>query len=683
MMVPLVACRVVAALAAAALVALPAAYIGDPVPGRELAFELGFVAPLYATGVFALIRRPDLPIARLLAATGSVWALFSYGENVLRAVVDAHPGAAGLWLPALILVAALSATFALTFTLLALFPDGRWHGARERRVVWGCWAVALAVPLLVMLADSRLGRTYLDVDSDIANPLAIPPLRAVDDLPEALFGFLGTFAVPAGIVLLALRFRRLGPEARAQVRVLLRVVLVGILVVACFASLALLGGGWLDTLFVVVAYAALALVPVAIVVAILRYRLLDVDVLIRRSLVYGTLWLLIAGVYAGTAAGLGIAAGQRLPVALAIVLTVLATIVFQPARRRLEGLADRWVFGERIGRYELLAAFGAELERTAGTDELLSRLAETARRGLDAQWARIALGASPIGALAPRATSGIGRHDPATATLAASLVATDGPVGVIELGPRRDGAYGDADRSLLDTLARQAALAVRTAGLAEELAASRARIVHAQESERRRIERNIHDGVQQELVALIAKLRLARNQLERDDSAAGATLAELQHEAGLALEDLRELAQGIHPSVLTDRGLVSAIESRARTLPVPVTVRAGPGLRETRFTDEVEGAAYFAASEGIANALKHARASRVTVGIGYDAECLSVEVADDGIGFAQHDVPRRGLADLEDRLAALGGKLSIESRSGSGTTTRCELFAPPREPADV
>jgi signal transduction histidine kinase len=683
MMVPLVACRVLAALAGAALVALPAAYIGDPVPGRELAFELGFVAPLYATGVFALIRRPDLPIARLLAATGSVWALFSYGENVLRAVVDAHPGAAGLWLPALILVAALSATFALSFTLLALFPDGRWHGARERRVVWSCWAVALAVPLLVMLADPRIGRTYLDVDSDIANPLVISPLRGIDDLPETLFGFLATFAVPAGIVLLALRFRRLGPAPRAQVRVLLRVVLVGILVVAGFGSLALLGGGWLDTLFLVVGYAALALVPVAILVAILRYRLLDVDVLIRRSLVYGTLWLLIAGVYAGTAAGLGIAAGQRLPVTLAIVLTVLATIAFQPARRRLEGLADRWVFGERIGRYELLAAFGAELERTADTDELLSRLAETARRGLDAEWARIALGASPNGALAPRATSGIGRHTPAAATLAASLVATDGPVGVIELGPRRDGTYGDGDRSLLDTLARQAALAVRTVGLAEELAASRARIVHAQESERRRIERNIHDGVQQELVALIAKLRLARNQLERDDSAAGATLAELQHEAGLALEDLRELAQGIHPSVLTDRGLVSAIESRGRTLPVPVTVRADPGLRETRFTDDVEGAAYFAASEAIANALKHARATRVTVRIAYDGGRLSVEVADDGIGFAQHDVLRRGLADLEDRLAALGGRLSIESTPGSGTTTRCELVARRRESADV
>jgi signal transduction histidine kinase len=681
MIVPLVACRVLAALAAAALVALPAAYVGDPVPGRELAFELGFVAPLYATGLFALIRRPDLPIARLLSATGSAWALFSYGENLLRAVVDAHPGATGLWLPALFLVSALSATFALTFTLLALFPDGRWHGARERWAVWACWAVALAVPVLVLLADTRIGHTFLDVESSIANPLAILP--GVDNLPEALFGVLGTFAVPAGIVLLALRFRRLEPEPRAQVRVLLRVVLVGILVVAGFGFLALLGGGWLDTLFAVVGYAALALVPVAILVAILRYRLLDVDVLIRRSLVYGTLWLLIAGVYAGTAAGLGIAAGRRLPVTLAIVLTVLATIAFQPARRWLERLADRWVFGERIGRYELLAAFGAELERTAGIDALLSRLAETARRGLDAEWARIALGASPNGALAPRATSGIDRDTPAVATLAANLVATDGPVGVIELGPRRDGTYGDADRSLLDTLARQAALAVRTVGLAEELAASRARIVHAQESERRRIERNIHDGVQQELVALIAKLRLARNQLERDDSTAGTTLAELQHEAGLALEDLRELAQGIHPSVLTDRGLVSAIESRARTLTVPVTVRADPGLRETRFTDDVEGAAYFAASEAIANALKHARPTRVTVRIAYDGVHLSVEVADDGIGFAQHDVVRRGLADLEDRLAALGGRLWVESAPGSGTTTRCELVAARGESIDV
>jgi hypothetical protein len=451
MMVPLVACRVLAVLAAAALVALPTAYIGDPVPGRELAFELGFVAPLYATGVFALLRRPDLPIARLLAATGSVWALFSYGENLLREVVDSHPGATGLWLPALILVSALSATFALTFTLLALFPDGRRHGAGERRAVWGCWAIALTVPLLVTLAD-RPGGGAVQPAAGWRRPNRRRGTCARFSRGDRRARRLATFAVPAGIVLLALRFRGLAPEPRAQVRVVLRVVLVGLVVVAGFGSLALLVGGWLETLFVVVAYVALALVPVAILVSILRYRLLDVDVLIRRSLVYGTLWLLIAVVYAGAAAGLGIAAGQRLPVTLAVGLTVVATIVFQPARRWLERLADRWVFGERLGRYELLEAFGAELERTAGVDELLSRLADTARRGLDARWARIALSVSSNGALASRAASGIDRHDPAAPALSATLVATDGPVGVIELGPRRDGTYGEADRSLLETL---------------------------------------------------------------------------------------------------------------------------------------------------------------------------------------------------------------------------------------
>ncbi|MDP8967656.1 MAG: histidine kinase [Actinomycetota bacterium] len=236
---------------------------------------------------------------------------------------------------------------------------------------------------------------------------------------------------------------------------------------------------------------------------------------------------------------------------------------------------------------------------------------------------------------------------------------------------------------MLATLARQAGLAIANARLAEELGtrlkelrASRARIVEAEERARRRIERDIHDGSQQEIAALIARIGLARNQLRRDPSLAIETLADVQSEAQQALENLRQLASGIHPSVLTDRGIVEAIEARGARLPLDVMLESDPDLRTTRFDETVEGGVWFVVSECFANTLKHSRAQRVVVRITRTDRQLSVEVSDDGIGFdpAAAD-PGGGLAGLGDRIAALGGALDVESAPGAGTRVRATLPA--------
>ncbi|MCI0347148.1 MAG: sensor histidine kinase, partial [Chloroflexi bacterium] len=206
----------------------------------------------------------------------------------------------------------------------------------------------------------------------------------------------------------------------------------------------------------------------------------------------------------------------------------------------------------------------------------------------------------------------------------------------------------------------------------------RARIVQAQAEERRRTERDIHDGAQQELVGLIAKLRLARNQLRADVEEADAALVELQHDAQTALNGLRELAQGIHPSVLTDRGLVAAIDARADRCPIPVAVRVDSGLRSARFADETEGAAYFAVSEALTNALKHSAASRIDVTVTLAGDRLRIAVTDDGIGFAPHASGGTGLVGLADRVEAAGGRLSVDGASGRGTSVVIELGATPR-----
>ncbi len=200
--------------------------------------------------------------------------------------------------------------------------------------------------------------------------------------------------------------------------------------------------------------------------------------------------------------------------------------------------------------------------------------------------------------------------------------------------------------------------------------------MQAEEAERRRIERNIHDGVQQEIVALLAKLGLARNQLRRDPEVADATLAEIQEDARQALEDLRELARGIHPPVLSDRGLLEAIEARAARLPLGVTIESDRALRGRRYAEPIEGAAYFLVCEALANVLKHASAQHATVRLTHGDGRLLVEVIDDGTGFTLNGASGSGLRGLTDRIDALGGGLRITSGPGEGTRahttgTRC------------
>jgi signal transduction histidine kinase len=237
-----------------------------------------------------------------------------------------------------------------------------------------------------------------------------------------------------------------------------------------------------------------------------------------------------------------------------------------------------------------------------------------------------------------------------------------------------------ADQELLNTLGRQAALAIRNSQLSaelsarlEELAASRARLVQAEDAGRRRLERDLHDGVQQELVGVLARLGLARNQLRRDRSLAETTLHEAQVDAQRALESMQELARGIHPAILTDRGLVEAVEERATRMPVPVDVQANGVGHGRRFPPQLEGAAYFLVSEGLANVLKYADANRVVVRFHLEPDRLRIEVEDNGRGFDPSSVKLSGLRGLEDRIEALGGRVEVASSLGRGTLLRAFL----------
>jgi signal transduction histidine kinase len=197
--------------------------------------------------------------------------------------------------------------------------------------------------------------------------------------------------------------------------------------------------------------------------------------------------------------------------------------------------------------------------------------------------------------------------------------------------------------------------------------------VHAQEQERRRIERNIHDGVQQDLTALIGLAGHARQEFEHDPSAAGDDITAMQDGLRRVLADLRDFAQGIHPSVLGDRGLLVAVETLAGRHPVPVSIRADASLRALRLPDEVEGAAYFTIAEAFANTLKHGRAKRIEVELRENGNRLFVRVGDDGDGFDAAKARGTGLANLRDRVAAVGGALQVDSSPGGGTAVLAEF----------
>jgi signal transduction histidine kinase len=472
-----------------------------------------------------------------------------------------------------------------------------------------------------------------------------------------------------------------GAARRAQMRVMVVTVTCTLVMYMLWETSTIMGIN--ETPFGTVVTVAVAIsmiaLPVAGIHGILRYGAYDVALADRGRVVMRSSTTLIAIIYAWGVAAPGVLLSQTLPSATAVLVTAAIAVLLLPVRGWLSKWLRRTVLGDHDEQLALLGDLGTRLEQAVDVDEVLSRLAAGVRDGLGATWVRIRL-AAPDGHTAntPSAVAGTVSGDPAVAL---DLTRGEHVIGRIELGPARSGVYGLAELSLLETVTRQATTAVAnvrlTAELADqlkELAASRTRLITAQDAERRRIERNLHDGIQQSVVALIAGLRLARNRLGRGQLSE-VDLAELQDQARETLGDLRELAQGIHPQVLTDNGLVSAVESRTSRFPIPLTIEASDDVRRQRWSPDVEAIAFYTVREALANVAKHSGATRAGVDVSSAADTLRIEVSDDGHGFdaASHNGSPGGLANIRDRVGVVGGRLDVTSSPGSGTRLVVDL----------
>jgi len=559
------------------------------------------------------------------------------------------------------------------------FPDGRLLSRRWR------WFARLALVAVIVgeLAQTLDPQGLDNGPTRLHNPIGIPGASNLLQGVYALASLSLLVVLVAGLVSQVLRYRRGDRETRHQLKWVMAAltILVTTSVITIMAGPVLNLPAWVGTTVDGLGY---LVIPLAIGVAILKYRLYDIDVVISRTLVYGALAAFITAVYVGSVVGVGtlVGSGGRPDLVLSIVATAIVAVAFQPVRERLQKVANRLVYGRRATPYEVLSQFSERVAETYAADEALPRMARVLAEGTGADsaavWLRTGAEIRPA-AFHPAMSNGL-RAQPVTGQVLPALPEADRAVpvrhqgellGALTVQKRKGETLTPIEEKLLEDLAHQAGLVLKNVGLTadlqarlEDLRESRKRLVAAQDQERRKLERDLHDGAQQHLVAIKVKLGLAEVLAAKDPEKARAILAELKQDADEALETLRDLARGIYPPLLADKGLSAALEAQARKAMLPVTVEAdGIG----RYPQEVEAAVYFCVLEALQNVQKYAEANHAVVRLREENDVLSFEVEDDGHGFDPVTAKRgSGLTNMTDRLDAVGGTVQVQSAPGKG-----------------
>ena len=605
-----------------------------------------------AMGLLILRYRPGHIIAYLLLGISvNIYFIFVAGPYARFALVR-HPGSlpfgeaiawmsGWIWLP-----------FALTVVVLLplLFPDGRLLSRRWSVVI----AAGLVFAVLAFVGNAFTPGAANSSYPDVINPLGIKGYQPLFSSLQNLSLPFGLVAVVGAVGSVAVRYRRADGVQRRQLRWFFFALLLAVIPFA-------IQGAVPNAVAQAAVAVTIPLLPISIAVAVLRYRLYDIDVVINRALVYGALAAFITAVYIGIVVGIGRLAGSgnRPNVALSIVATAVVAVAFQPVRERVQRLANRLVYGPRATPYEVMAGFADQMAATLSAEEVLPQMAEAAARGVGAQAARVTLylpGSVSRSTVWPPSTGG----DQFARMLPVSY--RGDPVGEIAVRESPGQPITAGEGRLLADLAAQAGLVLHNVRLtaelearlaeisaqAAELRASRQRIVAAQETERRRLGAEIEVGVQRELEATAAQLDEVERLLSDDAAAAAVRLERLTAETQRTLDGLRELAHGVFPPLLADRGIVPALKAHTRKTAIPLSIEVPAELADARFDPGVEAAVYFCCTEALRSADGPAS--------------VRLSASDGALSFTIDGVARLNgrLEGLRDRVEALGGSLAEE-----------------------
>ena len=557
------------------------------------------------------------------------------------------------------------------------FPTGRPLSRRwgwpniPATAAWGATVLmALSSPETKIQWDPAL-----DQWRTLANPLGV---SGIPDFQTSLAAGVGVVAILvaaiAAVVSLFVRYRRPGMAPRAQIRWLLASFLFLIPVVIVSALVGEASTGVFGVVGEILSMVAFLLVPIAAGMAITKYRLYDIDVVISKTVTYGVLAAFITGVYALVVAGIGslFGSGDEPNLALSIVAVAIVAVAFEPLRRRVQHWANVLVYGKRATPYEVLSKTSARLSDTRDPDQVLTEITRLVVDGTGASetvlWLTVGEAMHPrasspadvVEGLVPVTTDA----DPSSVLPGDRVVAIRhrGEVlGALSISKERGDSVTTADEKVLGDVAAGAGVLLRNLGLnaelgerAGQLRVSRRRLVAAHDAERHRLERDLHDGAQQQVVALKVKLGIARTLAEREGAVQVAELvSSLSDTAQDAVDGMRAVAHGIYPPLLEAEGLVAALTAATRSTPVPVTLEA-TGLG--RYERSIEESVYFAVLGILSEAVDQ----------GATAARISLKGEDRLVGFSVlHDGGVGDLVAVEDRVDAFGGSLTVARDPGA------------------
>lgn len=620
-------------------------------------------------GVLIASKRPRNPFGWLFCGAGLAQGMTALGYEYAVAALatpghDLPGGAWVFWLASWAWVLHIG----VIPVVLLLFPDGKLLSRR-----WGAlMGLALTATAALLVSEAlRPGTLTPDAPASalafVENPVGIAGTAHIFEVVQAVSSVLLDLVLVAGVAGLMVRFQRARGDERQQLKWLAS---VAVFLPATIAVDNLLPGTGGTLAFKV----HMALLIGTITVAVLKYRLYDIDLIINRSLVYGTLTVLVLGLYVAVVALLGAALRARASLGVSLVATGVVAAAFNPLRARLQRAVDQLMYGGRHEPYEVISRLGQRLEATLAPDQVLPSVVETVAQALKLPYVAVEL--RQADAVHTAASHGQTQAE----ALRLPLQYQGELVGHLVLAARSgDDGFTPADRRLLEDLARQAGVAAHAVALTAALQRSRERLVTAREEERRRLRRDLHDGLGPALTAVTLKIDATRNVLENDSKAADALLSELRAETKAAIEGIRRLVYDLRPPALDELGLVGALREQAASF-----VRRGAGKLDglcvsVEAPDEfpplpaaVEVAAYRIGAEAVANVARHANASHCVLRLSLNG-ALEVEVTDDGVGSTSGWRPGVGLASMRERAAELGGTCTVGPDPGGGTRVHARL----------